>query len=208
VPQGTIWFTGLSGSGKTTIASKLKAMLAERGLRPFLLDGDLLREGLNSDLGFEEADRIENVRRVGEVALLFATVGHLSLVTVISPYAAGRAAVRKRHATTGIPFVEVHVATPLDVCEERDVKGLYARARRGEVSRFTGISAPYEAPESPELVLSTVGRSPEESAREVLSVLGAAGLLGAEPARASVGFRRQDRRQRPVKSRAAAACAM
>ncbi len=157
-------------------------MLAERGLRPFLLDGDLLREGLNSDLGFEEADRIENVRRVGEVALLFATVGHLSLVTVISPYAAGRAAVRKRHATTGIPFVEVHVATPLDVCEERDVKGLYARARRGEVSRFTGISAPYEAPESPELVLSTVGRSPEESAREVLSVLRAAGLLGADPA--------------------------
>jgi len=180
VPQGTIWFTGLSGAGKTTVASTLKAMLDDKGLRTFLLDGDLLREGLNSDLGFEEEDRVENVRRVGEVALLFSSVGHLSLVTVISPYAAGRAAVRKRHAATGVPFVEVHVATPLDVCEQRDPKGLYARARRGEVSRFTGISAPYEVPESPELALLTPGKSPEESAREVLAMLESAGLLSAD----------------------------
>jgi bifunctional enzyme CysN/CysC len=178
-PQGTIWFTGLSGSGKSTVAARLKAMLDERGLRTFLLDGDLLREGLNSDLTFEEADRVENVRRVGEVALLFAGVGYLSLVTVISPYAEGRAAVRRRHATSGMPFVEVHVATPLEVCEQRDPKGLYARARRGEVSRFTGISAPYEVPESPEVVLATPGKSPEESAREVLAVLESTGLVPA-----------------------------
>jgi bifunctional enzyme CysN/CysC len=181
-PHGTIWFTGLSGSGKTTVASRLKAILDERGLRTFLLDGDLLREGLNSDLTFEEADRVENVRRVGEVALLFSSVGHLSLVTVISPYSEGRAAVRRRHEASGIPFVEVHVATPLEVCEERDPKGLYARARRGEVSRFTGISAPYEAPQSSEVVLSTPGKSPEESAREVLAVLESTGLVPADPA--------------------------
>jgi adenylyl-sulfate kinase len=180
-PQGTIWFTGLSGAGKTTVASTLKVILDNKGLRTFLLDGDLLREGLNSDLGFEQKDRVENVRRVGEVALLFSSVGYLSLVTVISPYAAGRAAVRDRHAVTGVPFVEVHVATPLEVCEQRDPKGLYARARSGEVSRFTGVSDPYEVPESPELVLLTPGKSPEESAREVLVMLEATGLVPVGP---------------------------
>ncbi len=181
LPQGTIWFTGLSGAGKTTVAATLKVMLDEKGLRTFLLDGDLLREGLNSDLGFEQKDRVENVRRVGEVALLFSSVGYLSLVTVISPYAAGRAAVRNRHAVSGVPFVEVHVATPLEVCEERDPKGLYARARSGEVRRFTGVSDPYEVPESPELVLLTPGKSPEQSAGEVLVMLEATGLLSAGP---------------------------
>lgn len=181
LPQGTIWFTGLSGAGKTTVAATLKVMLDEKGLRTFLLDGDLLREGLNSDLGFEQKDRVENVRRVGEVALLFSSVGYLSLVTVISPYAAGRAAVRNRHAVSGVPFVEVHVATPLEVCEERDPKGLYARARSGEVRRFTGVSDPYEVPESPELVLLTPGKSPDESAGEVLVMLEAAGLLSVGP---------------------------
>ena len=125
---------------------------------------------------------MENVRRVGEVALLFSSVGHLSLVTVISPYVGGRAAVRRRHATSGIPFVEVHVATPLEVCEERDPKGLYARARRGEVTRFTGISSRTRHPSLPKWCCPTPGKSPEESAREVLAVLESTGLLSADGA--------------------------
>jgi bifunctional enzyme CysN/CysC len=112
------------------------------------------------------------------VALLFASVGHLCLVTVISPYDAGRASVRARHDSLGIPFVEVYVATPLEVCESRDPKGLYARARRGEVPRFTGISAPYEAPDHPDVELFTTGKTPDQSAREVLAVLQSKGLAG------------------------------
>ncbi len=181
-PEGehrtTVWFTGLSGAGKTTVASSLKAMLDERAVRSFLLDGDMLRTGLNRDLGFSEEDRLENVRRVGEVAMLVADIGHVVLVTVISPFEAGRQAVRDRHREAGLGFVEVFVATPLEVCEERDPKGLYERARRGEVPRFTGISSPYEEPRDPDVVLKTVGRSPEECAREVLTVLDESGLLG------------------------------
>jgi bifunctional enzyme CysN/CysC len=177
VTRGTVWFTGLSGAGKTTVATTLKALLDVEDVRTFLLDGDLLREGLNSDLGFGEDDRVENVRRVGEVALLFATVGHLSLVTVISPYEAGRAGARARHMALGVPFIEVYVATPLAVCESRDPKGLYARARRGEVRRFTGISAPYEVPDDAELELATTGKTPHESASEVLALLRAKGLV-------------------------------
>lgn len=177
VTRGTVWFTGLSGAGKTTVASTLKGLLDLEDVRTFLLDGDLLREGLNSDLGFAEEDRVENVRRVGEVALLFATVGHLSLVTVISPYEAGRTAARARHMALGVPFIEVYVATPLEVCESRDPKGLYARARRGEVRRFTGVSAPYEVPADAELELATTGKTPHESASEVLALLRAKGLV-------------------------------
>jgi bifunctional enzyme CysN/CysC len=119
---------------------------------------------------------MENVRRLGEVAILFARVGHLSIVTAISPYAAGREAVRERHLAVSVPFVEVFVATPLEVCEARDPKGLYARARRGEVASFTGISHPYEPPQSPELSLTTTG-SPEEAARELFTLLEASGLV-------------------------------
>jgi bifunctional enzyme CysN/CysC len=180
VTRGTVWFTGLSGAGKTTVATTLGSLLETQGVPTFMLDGDLLREGLNSDLGFGEDDRIENVRRVGEVAYLFAKVGHLVLVTVISPYEAGRAAARARHEASGVPFIEVYVATPLAVCESRDPKGLYARARRGEVSRFTGISAPYEAPDDSELELFTSGKTPHESAAEVLKVLEARGLVGSD----------------------------
>ena len=180
VPKGTVWFTGLSGAGKTTVATTLKGILDAQDVRTFMLDGDLLREGLNSDLTFSDDDRIENVRRVGEVALLFATVGHLSLVTVISPYADGRERVRSRHTTLGIPFVEVFVATPLAECESRDPKGLYARARRGEVTRFTGISAPYEEPDDAELKLVTHDKTPMESALEVLALLEAQGLVTPE----------------------------
>jgi bifunctional enzyme CysN/CysC len=175
-PGGTVWLTGLSGAGKTTISHLLQDLLLERGLRAYPLDGDDLRKGLNADLGFSEADRTENVRRLGEVAVLLAGFGHLSIVSAISPYAAGRDAVRARHVAVGVRFVEVYVATPLEVCEERDPKGLYARARRGELASFTGKTAPYEPPESPELVLSTTG-TPEQAALEVYLVAEAAGLV-------------------------------
>jgi adenylyl-sulfate kinase len=173
---GTVWLTGLSGAGKTTVACALHDLLLEKGLRSYNLDGDDLREGLNADLGFEEQDRVENVRRLGEVAALLARFGHLSIVSAISPYAAGRKAVRDRHQSLSVTFVEVYVATPLEVCEARDPKGLYARARRGELASFTGTSAPYEPPESPELVLTTTG-TPEQAALEVFSTAVGAGLL-------------------------------
>ena len=178
--RGTVWFTGLSGAGKTTVATTLNGMLDALHVNTFQLDGDDLREGLNLDLTFSEEHRRENVRRVGEVALLFSKAGHLSLVTVISPYATGRSAARARHDLLGIPFVEIYVATPIEVCEQRDPKGLYARARRGEVERFTGISSPYETPDHPELVLTTSGKTPEQCALEVLSVLERLGLVVAD----------------------------
>ena len=174
--RATVWFTGLPGAGKTTVATTLQRRLDELNMRTFLLDGDLLRAGLNSDLTYSDEDRAENVRRVGEVALLFATVGHLSLVTVISPYDAGRTFVRARHEAQGVPFLEVYVSTPLEVCERRDPKGLYARARRGEVKRFTGVSAPYEVPEDAELEILTTDQTPDESAGEVFDFLVAQGL--------------------------------
>ena len=173
----TVWFTGLSGAGKSTVAHALAAQLAGRAERVFLLDGDDLREGLNADLGFAAEDRAENVRRVAEVALLFSRASHLTLVSVISPYAAGRRHARARHEAAGIAFVEVHVATPVEVCEARDPKGLYRRARAGEIPRFTGITDPYEAPEAPDVALETDGRSPERSAEEVLAHLERAGLV-------------------------------
>lgn len=178
-PGATVWFTGLSGAGKSTVARALAGLLGELGEPVFALDGDDLREGLNADLGFTAEDRTENVRRVGEVALLFSLASHLTLVTVISPYAAGRRHARERHESSGVPFVEVHVATPVEVCEARDPKGLYRRARTGEIPRFTGVSDPYEVPDAPELVLATDGRTPVESAREVLGVLLDRSLIGA-----------------------------
>lgn len=184
-PGATLWLTGLSGAGKSTVAAALAQLLDELGERWFLLDGDDLREGLNADLGFAAEDRAENVRRVGEVALLLSRAAHLTLVTVISPYAAGRLHARRRHEASGVPFVEIHVATPVEVCEARDPKGLYRRARAGELPRFTGVSDPYEPPEAPELVLATAGRTPVESAAEVLGELRARGLVraGAPPPR-------------------------
>ena len=173
---GTVWFTGLPAAGKSTVAAALTELLETRQIEPLLLDGDELREGLNADLGFSPEDRRENVRRIGERAVLFSQAGHLCLVTAISPFRAGRDAARGRHVERGVGFFEVHVATPLEVCEARDPKGLYARARRGELAAFTGISSPYEAPAHPDLALETVGRTPVECAAEVLAALDGCGL--------------------------------
>ncbi|HEV2362089.1 MAG TPA: adenylyl-sulfate kinase [Acidimicrobiales bacterium] len=174
---GTVWFTGLSGAGKSTVAAALARALRPLGVPVFLLDGDDIRKGLSSDLGFSEDDRVENVRRVAEVARLFSLAGHLTLVSLISPFAIGRERARARHESSGVPFVEVYVATPADVCEQRDPKGLYARARRGEIPRFTGVSDPYEPPEAADVVLETVSNSPDESAADVLEALRNLGLI-------------------------------
>jgi bifunctional enzyme CysN/CysC len=165
----TVWMTGLSGSGKSTIATAAEQALLERGRAAYVLDGDNVRHGLCVDLAFSDADRAENIRRVGEVAKLFADAGVVVLVSLISPLRAGRDAVRNAHEEAGLPFLEVHVATPLAVCEQRDPKGLYARARAGEVKDMTGISSPYEPPLAPELVLGDAGV--EESVAALLAAL-------------------------------------
>jgi adenylyl-sulfate kinase len=142
----TVWFTGLPASGKSTIAAGIEAHLLRQGRSAYILDGDNLRHGLNGDLGFSASDRTENVRRTAEVAALLADAGVVVLVSLVSPYRADRAAARAVHERRGLPFVEVHVATSLEECERRDPKGLYARARRGEIGDFTGIDDPYEPP--------------------------------------------------------------
>lgn len=149
----TVWLTGLSGSGKSTVGAALERLLIERNRPAYRLDGDNLRHGLNGDLGYSAADRDENVRRVAEVARLFADAGLVAIVPLISPYRAARDNARALHDTAGLAFVEVYVDTPIEVCEKRDPKGLYAKARAGEIVGFTGIDDPYEAPVSPELVL-------------------------------------------------------
>ena len=147
----TVWFTGLSGSGKSTLAFAVEEALVAGGVAAYVLDGDNVRFGLNRDLGFSAADRTENVRRIGEVCRLFQDAGLVVLSAFISPYKADRDAVRALHPEGS--FVEVFVDTPLDICEARDVKGLYARARTGEILEFSGISAPYEAPEAPDITV-------------------------------------------------------
>jgi bifunctional enzyme CysN/CysC len=149
----TVWLTGLSGSGKSTVAAELERRLVASGRPAYLLDGDNLRHGLNADLGFSAADRAENVRRVGEVAKLLADAGVVAIVSLVSPYAADRERVRSSHADASLPFLEIFVDTPFAVCEARDPKGMYAKARAGEITQFTGVDDPYEAPESPHLVL-------------------------------------------------------
>jgi bifunctional enzyme CysN/CysC len=149
----TVWFTGLSGSGKSTVAHELERLLVAGGRPAYVLDGDNLRHGLNGDLGFSAEDRAENVRRVGHVARLMADAGIVALVPLVSPYRADRDLVRAMHDEAGLAFVEVFVDTPIEECERRDPKGLYAKARAGEITGFTGIDDPYEAPVSPELVL-------------------------------------------------------
>ena len=157
----TVWMTGLSGSGKSTIATALEERLVGAGRFAYVLDGDNLRHGLNRDLGFDEHSRTENVRRAGEVARLLADAGAIVLVGLISPYQSDRDLVRQMHTDGGLSFVEVHVDTSLETCEQRDPKGLYAKARRGEIASFTGVDAPYEAPSEPDLRLLGDGSLPD-----------------------------------------------
>ncbi|QHT46612.1 adenylyl-sulfate kinase [Bacillus sp. SB49] len=167
--SGVLWFTGLSGSGKSSIANQLNHLLHERGVHTYLLDGDNIRHGLNADLGFSEADRTENIRRIGEVAKLFADSGTIVLTAFISPFKSDREQVR-----ASIPegdFLEVYVECPLEACEARDPKGLYKKARSGEIKGFTGIDSPYEAPETPEAVVSSHQYDIEACAEQLLQVL-------------------------------------
>ena len=167
----TVWMTGLPGSGKSTIASGVESALLASGRSAYILDGDNLRHGLNGDLGFSAADRTENVRRTAEVSALLADAGVVVLVALVSPYRADRENARAVHEARGLPFLEVHVATPLEECERRDPKGLYARARAGEIPDFTGIGQPYEEPESPDLEIR-LGEPLDAAAARVLAALG------------------------------------
>jgi adenylylsulfate kinase len=171
-----LWFTGLSGSGKSTIGHRVERMLIERGAFAYVLDGDNVRHGLNSDLGFAPEDRVENIRRIGEVARLFADAGGLVLSAFISPYRADRDRVRALMGPG--EFIEVFVDTPLEICEARDPKGLYKKARAGEISNFTGLDAPYEVPENPEVQLETANLSVDEAAAQVIRYLDEQNILG------------------------------
>jgi len=173
--SATVWFTGLSGAGKSTIAVALEKTLWARGVRAFVLDGDNVRHGLNKNLGFSPADRTENIRRIGEVAKLFTDAGMVALTAFISPYRADRDQVRAIMQPGD--FIEVLVDCPLEVCEGRDVKGLYQKARAGQIPEFTGISAPYEPPLQPEITLRTGAQGVEESAQQVLSHLEERGIV-------------------------------
>jgi adenylylsulfate kinase len=164
-----VWLTGLSGSGKTTIIRELETRLHALRHLCYTLDGDNLRHGLNSDLGFTAADREENIRRAGEVAALFADAGLITLCAFISPFRKDREKVRR--IVTPERFVEIYVNAPLAVCEERDPKGLYKRARTGEIKDFTGITSPYEAPENPDIEICTETENPEESAEKIIAYL-------------------------------------
>lgn len=174
-----LWFTGLSGSGKSTVASAVEQRLNAAGRLTYLLDGDNVRHGLNGDLGFTDADRVENIRRVSHVAKLFWDANLVTLVSFISPFKAERQVARK---LIGADFVEVFVDAPLELCEQRDVKGLYKKARAGEIPAFTGISSPYEAPENPEVHLKTGEESLEADVARVLTFLTNQGYLNNDPA--------------------------
>jgi adenylylsulfate kinase len=170
-----IWFTGLSGSGKSTLANAVEASLFERGCHTYILDGDNIRHGLNKDLGFSPKDREENIRRIGEVAHLFAQAGVIVMTAFISPYRADRDLSRKLNKEG--EFIEIYCRCALEECERRDTKGLYKKARAGEVKEFTGISAPYEEPLQPELVLDTDRESLQESAGKVLAFFEKQGII-------------------------------
>jgi adenylylsulfate kinase len=172
-----LWFTGLSGAGKSTLANAVNSALFEQGLACYVLDGDNIRHGLCSDLGFSDADREENIRRIGEVAKLFLDAGVVVLTAFVSPFRADRD--RARALVEAGDFIEVHCAADLGVCEERDTKGLYAKARAGEIREFTGISSPYEEPESPELRIDTSRQSLEACVEQVLNHLQSAGVIPA-----------------------------
>src|SRR3954469_20636469 len=169
-PGATVWFTGLPSSGKSTVAAAVEARLLASGRTAYVLDGDNLRHGLNGDLGFSVEDRAENIRRTAEVAALMADAGVVALASLVSPRRSDRAAARAVHERAGLRFLEVWVSTPLEECERRDPKGLYARARAGELPNFTGIGQPYEEPEAPDLEIQ-FGEGLDGAAERVLSAL-------------------------------------
>lgn len=173
-----LWFTGLSGSGKSTLAHAVEEQLYQDGLNTFVLDGDNVRHGLCSDLGFSDKDRKENIRRIGETAKLLLEAGIITLTAFISPFKAERAAARSLMPHGD--FIEIHCFCPLTVCEQRDVKGLYKKARLGEIKDFTGISSPYEEPDNPELRIDTSQLTLEESVKAVISTLRARNILPAQ----------------------------
>ncbi len=173
----TVWLTGLSAAGKTTIARRVDQLLTERGIHCMILDGDNIRHGLNRDLGFSPEDRAENIRRIGEVAKLLTQAGLVTLVAFISPYRKDRDGARSIQEQGD--FIEVYLDSPVEVCEARDPRGLYRKARAGEIPEFTGVSAPYEAPLQPELVLYTASETPDESAQRVIAYLEKHGYLAA-----------------------------
>lgn len=173
----TIWLTGLSGAGKSTVAYAAEKLLYERGHATYVLDGDNIRHGLNRDLGFSLAERVENIRRIAEVAKLFADAGLLTFVSFISPLRAEREAARQIHAAAGLAFLEVFVDTPLEICEQRDAKGLYRKARAGALPDFTGVSSPYEPPVHPELTLDTARLAVDGAAVALVTELARRGIL-------------------------------
>ncbi|ODV95202.1 hypothetical protein PACTADRAFT_2907 [Pachysolen tannophilus NRRL Y-2460] len=173
----TVWLTGLSASGKSTIACALEQFLLQKGISVYRLDGDNIRFGLNKDLGFSETDRNENIRRISEVAKLFSDSCSIAVTSFISPYKIDRDRARELHKEANLPFVEVFIDVPVEVAEQRDPKGLYKKAREGIIKNFTGISAPYEAPENPELHLKTDELTVEESAQKIVDYLVKEGLV-------------------------------
>lgn len=170
-----LWFTGLSGAGKSTLANALDQALYEKGYHAYLLDGDNIRHGLCKDLGFSDTDRVENIRRIGEVARLFADAGMIALCAFISPFRSDRQMVRSLFPVSG--FIEIYVNASMSVCEKRDPKGLYQKARRGQIKNFTGIDSPYEAPESPEITLNSAELSIEDCTQLLLTELRTRGIL-------------------------------
>lgn len=167
----TVWLTGLSGSGKSTIATELARELLNTSRLAYILDADNIRHGLNSDLGYSDPDRTENIRRMAEVACLFADSGSVAIVPIISPFIASREHARKLHTDKNLQFIEVHVATPIDECERRDTKGLYAKVRSGQMTGLSGVDSPYEAPKSPDVVVGLDNQTLQESVIFILKKL-------------------------------------
>ena len=171
VVGATVWLTGLSGSGKSSIATELARELLNTSRLAYILDADNVRLGLNSDLGYSDDDRTENIRRMAEVACLFADSGTVAIVPIISPFIASRAHARKIHEQRQLRFIEVHVATPIDECERRDTKGLYAKVRSGQLTGLSGVDSPYEAPKSPDVIVGMAKESLQESVSMILAKL-------------------------------------
>jgi adenylylsulfate kinase len=175
----TVWLTGLPSSGKSTLGFSLEHALVQQGRLAYVLDGDNVRHGLNKDLGFSADDRDENIRRIGEVTKLFADAGVISITSFVSPYRSDRRRARKLHEDAGLPFVEVFLDTPVEVCEQRDPKGLYKKARAGEIPNFTGVNDPYEPPDKPELVIKTAERKLGDCVAELAAYLEKLGVFTA-----------------------------